>query len=172
MRSLLKDFDYRDKMVLDFGCGVGSSSYMFNSDYYMGVDYDSNRIHYAKELFPDYNFKVVKDINLPIADGTIDYILIMAVMHHIPAKDLSKYLQEFNRILAPNGKVIVIEPCFFENSKISNWFMESFDKGRYIRDESGYTGLFLKEGYNASIIKRFRKCVIYRELFFVATPRA
>ncbi len=40
--------DFRGKTVLDFGCGVGSSSFLFEPSAYHGVDCDGNRIEYAK----------------------------------------------------------------------------------------------------------------------------
>lgn len=52
--------DFTGKNVLDFGCGIGSSSCLFDSATYLGVDCDNERIKYAKELYPNYSFITIE----------------------------------------------------------------------------------------------------------------
>lgn len=106
-------FDFQNKMVLDFGCGIGTSSSVFSPEYYLGVDCDPKRIHYARRKNPDHRYKVADSCDLPLLQGSIDFILIIAVLHHIPREKLPNYLSEFHRILRPHGTIIVYEPCFW-----------------------------------------------------------
>lgn len=171
IKELLKNFDFHNKRVLDFGCGIGSSSFLFSPKHYIGLDCDERRIRYAQSLYKDYQFKTLRDGSLPIMNHSVDYILIMAVLHHIPPHQLSQCLQEFHRILMPQGKIIVIEPCFFPDSPFGNWYMDFFDKGEFIRTEREYLELFEHQGFSTKRLGRFKKFHVYNELFFTASPR-
>ncbi|MFC4766142.1 class I SAM-dependent methyltransferase [Effusibacillus consociatus] len=172
IHNVIQDyFDFNGKTVIDFGCGVGSNSSMFAPASYLGLDCDSQRISYAQRLYPDYSFQVFDRNRVPVADNSVDYILIVAVLHHIPSEELHAYLQEFRRILKPYGKIIVMEPCLDLNSPVSNWFMTFFDKGHYIRNEDDYMKLFLRNEYQINRLKQFKKLLLYNELFFSAVPK-
>lgn len=72
------------------------------------------RIAYARRLNQGYNFLVLDGTNLPLENNSIDYILTLSVLHHIASEDLAPYLSEFQRILKPHGKVVVLEPCLLK----------------------------------------------------------
>jgi SAM-dependent methyltransferase len=48
-------------------------------------------------------------LNMPFNDHTVGGIFMVDTMHHIP--DIEKFLTEASRILATNGKIIMIEPA-------------------------------------------------------------
>ncbi|MFZ5968655.1 MAG: class I SAM-dependent methyltransferase [Bacillota bacterium] len=169
MKGLLADYNFENSMVLDFGCGIGSNCTLFQPDNYVGIDCDQNRIHYAQRLFANYQFKTQRGYGLPFSNQFFDYIFIMAVLHHISSEDLKEYLQEFQRILKPQGKIIITEPCFHKNFPFCNWYMSFWDKGKYIRNEQEYTQLFSDHSYHVERKKRFRKSLFYQELFFTAS---
>ena len=162
-------FDLQDKKVLDFGCGVGAISNMFLPQNYLGIDSDIRRVDYARKLNQGYNFKVISGNKLPVQDNSVESIIIIAVLHHIPSDTLIDYLQEFKRVLKFKGNVLVIEPCLFENSSVNNWFMECFDNGKYIRTENDYLTLFEDHGFKTSLCSRYKK-IFYNEIFFSAVP--
>ena len=160
--------DFKHKTVLDFGCGIGSSSYLFEPSNYLGVDCDDKRIKYAKELYPKHNFMTTKNGLLPLPQNSVDYIIIISVLHHIPTEQLTDDLKEFKRVLKSNGSVIIAEPCFFPKAHIANWFMSNFDKGRYIRNEDQYLELFRKANYKTRIIKRYNQLLFYNKVMISA----
>lgn len=49
-----------------------------------------------------------------------------------------------------------------------NWY----DDGDYIRYEDGYLNLFKNAEYDFQVLKRFKKCFVYNELFFHAAPKS
>lgn len=170
IHNLFKDnFNFKDQRVLDFGCGIGTFCTLFDPSYYLGLDPDAKRINYARRSYSGYNFSVLTGYQLPVSSRSLDYILISAVLHHIPTREIQYYLLEFKRVLKPWGKIIVTEPCFYQHTAIKNWFMQVLDNGKYIRDEESYLGLFTASGFQVQVIKRFRK-LLYNELFFLALP--
>jgi len=169
-RELLRGIDFKEKTVLDFGCGIGSNCILFNPKFYMGVDKDRLRINYAKKLFPKYKFSTVPGINLEFENNSVNYILIIAVLHHISCHETAVYLEEFRRILKPDGKVILIEPCLIKNRYINNLVMHALDRGKYIRDMHGYLNILEEYNYRVITKNTFCKCMFYNELFLVATP--
>ncbi|WP_373231556.1 class I SAM-dependent methyltransferase [Cohnella sp.] len=161
-----------NNIVLDFGCGTGANCCMSGADHYYGVDPDMQRIQFAKQLYPNHNFKVFDGKRLQIPDRTVDLILIVAVLHHIADDQITEYLSEFRRVLKPEGNMIVIEPYLSQTNKFNNWFMTRYDNGEYIRNEDNYLLLFQNQQYECRVLKKFRKCLLYNELFFTATPRS
>lgn len=161
-------FDLTDKKVLDFGAGTGANCTLCSPDHYFGIDVDSYRIEFAKRLYNNYRFETFIGNELPLDNDSLDFILIIAVLHHIPPELIQCYMKEFKRVLKQNGQIVVIEPCLFEKSPISNWFMRSNDKGDYIVSENEYTNYFTKENFQVRVLKKFKKCFFYNELYFTA----
>ncbi|KNF10091.1 methylase involved in ubiquinone/menaquinone biosynthesis [Gottschalkia purinilytica] len=118
----------------------------------------------------DYNFDIIQNNNLNLEDRSIDYILIMAVLHHISTQDIKEYLIEFKRVLKKDGKLVIIEPCFFKENYFTNWLMNTFDKGKYIRNETSYLNLFSEQLFQVETTKKLRKGA-YNELFFVVSQK-
>lgn len=160
---------FDNQKTLDFGAGTGANCTLCKPGDYIGIDPDVNRIEFAKKTYPEYQFDSFQNEQLPIHDNTLNIILIVAVLHHISPDQIKRYVKEFRRVLKENeGKIVVIEPCFFEKSYIANWYMEKSDNGSYIQSEKGYLNYFEEEGFNCNVIKKFRKCFLYNELFFMA----
>jgi SAM-dependent methyltransferase len=164
------NFDLKNKKVFDFGAGTGANCSICCPDSYHGVDPDLRRIQFASRLYPGYRFSVLQDGTLPAEDQSYDFVMILAVLHHISSEEIARYMAEFRRILAPDGRVIVMEPCLWEQTPFSNWFMQTFDKGDYIRSERDYLELFEGEGFSCQVLNRFKKGFFYNELFFSASP--
>jgi SAM-dependent methyltransferase len=47
---------------------------------------------------------------LPLEDGAMDIAMFMRTLHHLPAEDMTKGLQEAGRVVGPGGTVYVAEP--------------------------------------------------------------
>ncbi|MDF2652840.1 MAG: type 11 methyltransferase [Paenibacillus sp.] len=164
-----KNFSFDNRTVLDFGSGTGANCSIFPPNNYLGIDTDVQRINYAKRLYPKYSFQLLEHSKLPVPDQSIDNILIVAVLHHVSSEEVWLYMDEFLRVLKPSGTIIVIEPYLCSQSPLCNWFMNWYDNGQHIRNEDDYLNLF-KQKFQCNIIKRFRKCLLYNELFFFAKP--
>ncbi|KKO54826.1 hypothetical protein XI25_04795 [Paenibacillus sp. DMB20] len=123
---------------------------------------------HIKKPFP---FGKLKKNRIPAQNDSIDYIFILAVLHHIDDEQIRGYLLEFERILKPGGKVIVMEPYLCDRRKWNNRFMNWYDDGEYIRNEKSYLDLFQSAQYECQVLKKFTKCFLYNEIFFSATKK-
>ncbi|MFZ5354376.1 MAG: class I SAM-dependent methyltransferase [Bacillota bacterium] len=171
IKDILMDrFDFYQKNVLDFGCGVGSYCSFFSPEYYIGVDCNHKRTYYASRKHAKYSFRVLSGYKLPVQQNSMDYILIISVLHHISQNDLAGYLNEFRRVLKPNGRILIFEPCFFSNSQFSNIFMKLIDRGKHIRYESNYLELFSSYNYKTEVHDRCSQLFFYTKLLFSAFP--
>lgn len=82
--------------VLELGSGAG-----FLSEFLPEV--------ITSEVFETPNVRLIADAcRLPLADRTLDAIVMTDVFHHIP--DVSHFLSEATRCVRPGGKIVMIEP--------------------------------------------------------------
>ena len=108
--SFISDYAKDGDKVLDLGCGNGRLSELFSEkkiEYY-GVDFSEGLINIARKRYPKLNFQVADALNLPFPDGFFDEVFSIAVLHHIPSKELrTQFLKEIKRVLKPKGTTVL-----------------------------------------------------------------
>ena len=109
--------------ILDAGCGTGGTIEMFEQIFpiarLIGIDISPFAISHAKRKAG--GIIACGSINaLPIADTSVDAITALDVIYH---EDVDEKLafSELNRILKPNGVVVINLPAF-------EWLRSSHDK--------------------------------------------
>jgi len=158
--------NFSGKRVLDFGCGTGSYSFLFDPDKYLGVDVDGKRIAYAQKHYPKYKFQKIDANTLKIEKDKFDYIFIVSVLHHLNNKTNKKYIKQFFEILDKHGMIVGMEPCLFLNTPLNNWFMKFIDRGKFIKTEQEYQSLF-KDLFLFETQKKYTRHFMYNELFYI-----
>jgi SAM-dependent methyltransferase len=101
--------------VLDFGCGSGENSLVLarRGAKALGVDISADLIAVAQRrlavngLPGAAEFVVGSAHDLPLADGSVDLVLGIAILHHL---DLDASAREIHRVLKPGGRAIFQEP--------------------------------------------------------------
>lgn len=99
-----------NEKVLDSGCGNGRLYELFKEKTisYYGVDFSEELIKIARKHYPQFKFQVADALNLPFSANFFDKVFSIAVLHHIPSKELRlKYLKEIKRVLRPEGILIL-----------------------------------------------------------------
>lgn len=136
----------KNKTTLDFGCGIGQFSIMFNASDYYGVDLDPKYIEFCKKNKKG-NFNVIKSLPpYPFKKEYFDQILISAVVHHIDKKTLSIISKEFRRILKKDGKLVIIDHYTIKNQKnIFCKLLINIDRGHYFRNPEEIINIFSEE---------------------------
>lgn len=96
--------------VLDLGCGNGRLFPLLKSKNidYIGVDNSEELIKEAKKKFPNGKFQIADIFKLPFPEKHFDKVYCIAVLHHIPSKEMrAQVLEEIKRVLRPGGFLIL-----------------------------------------------------------------
>ncbi len=102
--------------IVDFGCGPGRLTFQLakHCNKIIGVDISEAMIHLAREYNPfptKCSFIANNDQKLmSIATGSQDLIFSFITLQHIPKQLVLGYLDEFVRILRPNGYILINVP--------------------------------------------------------------
>lgn len=108
----------KGKKVLDAACGPGKYSEILLSEgaEVVGIDISPEMIKHARERNQEKGTFFVHDLEHPfesLKDNTFDTVVCALAMHYI--QDWNATLQEFYRVLKPNGNLVLsIEHPFFE----------------------------------------------------------
>jgi ubiquinone/menaquinone biosynthesis C-methylase UbiE len=113
------------KVLMDVGCGKGGGisfyKQFYNFDKCIGIDLTKVNIELAKQHEKNVSFYVASATNLPINDKTIDVITsVECVLYYKP---LITFIEEANRVLKNNGKVLISTSL---NKQEENNLEESF----------------------------------------------
>jgi len=128
-----------DASILDVGCGVGRMAYML-AHYlrpearYEGFDVIGHLVDWASaeisSRHPNFHFQKVdiynkhynptgayraSEFRFPFEDESFDFIFLTSVFTHMFGQDVRHYLDEFNRVLRPNGRCLTT--CFLLNDE-------------------------------------------------------
>ena len=149
--------------TLDFGCGTGSNSKLFQAEDYIGAEVDMSRVQSSREKYVKYTFEKIPIIHstkeqLPWEKDSFDLIFVSLCLHHINAKTCKLIFKEFHRVLKSSGKIIGIEPAIIEKKYFNNICMNVLDAGDYILPIEKYKNLYLSESFETShidIVKTF-----------------
>lgn len=141
-RLATKDYSGQ-KRVLEIGCSVGNISSAFTKypkiDF-TGIDVDDIAITYAKKRFKkfsNFNFKV-QDLRKMTNSNTFDYILFAAMLHHVNDDDARELLMAAEKLLSPNGIIVISEPLPAHNndSWLIRFYYNVFEQGSWVRESS------------------------------------
>ena len=95
--------------VLEIGCGNGRNMEYRKDLDIIGVDYSKKLVEIVNQKFNDDKKAFHADmVELPFKDNSFDYILCIAVYHHLDNNEKrKKALLEMKRVCKPNGKIFL-----------------------------------------------------------------
>ena len=102
------NFDPRDKVALEIGCGIGRIARWMSQDFarYVGVDVSPEMIRKASSYHLERaDFQAISGGDLAgIANASVDFVWSFAVFQHVPDKlAIFNYFRETARVLRPGG---------------------------------------------------------------------
>lgn len=105
--------------VLDYGCGVGRlAPFLAPLGDYVGADINSPALVHARETNPDLTFlDVGADGRIPLEPGTVDMVVSVTVLQHVPTAIIVQTCGELRRVLRPGGRVLLIEDANPEGAR-------------------------------------------------------
>ncbi len=99
--------------VLEIGCGNCRNLISFAEKGYdcYGIDFSDEMLKAAKELAKIKNFRIklkkARAEKIPFEDKLFDYVLSIAVIHHLKKEDQLKALKEMFRVLNTDGTGVI-----------------------------------------------------------------
>ncbi|MET8688019.1 class I SAM-dependent methyltransferase [Streptomyces sp. NPDC004732] len=99
--------------VAELGCGPGPVTALLRDlglDAF-GVDLSPAMIDLAREAYPDIRFEVGSMDALDLPDAALSGLVSWYSVIHTPPRELPPYFEEFHRVLAPGGHLLL---AFFE----------------------------------------------------------
>ncbi len=101
--------------MLHAGCGGGQvDSDIINYADITGLDISTGALNLYKRLYKD-SCQVIHGsiLNIPADNENFDGVYNLGVMEHFTQKDIKKILDEFNRVLKKDGKILLFWPPKF-----------------------------------------------------------
>lgn len=121
------------KKTLDFGCGVGQYSMLFDKKYYFGVDIEESNINFAKKKF-DRNFQLIQNTE-ELKNNKFDQIFCTKTLHHINDEDLKDIFRNLFKILKKGGRFLIEDHVNVKSQpNFIGRFMLKSDRGRHTRN--------------------------------------
>jgi 2-polyprenyl-3-methyl-5-hydroxy-6-metoxy-1,4-benzoquinol methylase len=114
LRHLATQVEFRDKKVLDCGCGTGYSLAFISSDtpnaHYLGIDVDECAIAYARTKYPGLDLRVMDGMALSFDSSSFDVVLSFEVLEHLNEDQQRRYISETYRVLKTGGTLVLSTP--------------------------------------------------------------
>jgi ubiquinone/menaquinone biosynthesis C-methylase UbiE len=120
--------------VLDVGGGTGISEPLFPaSTLYVCLDLDRERLVPFANKHPQRAAVAADAARLPFATASADLVLCRGVLHHLHDRSLEALFSEIERVLEPDGRLVVLEPLF-SRDWLPGRLLWSLDEGAHPRD--------------------------------------
>jgi SAM-dependent methyltransferase len=136
--------------VLDMGCGPGNLlAFLPATVSYNGFDLSQEYISSAKKAFTgrehsQFICAATGDSKLDelVQDHSIDVAIVHGVFHHISDQQAGEMFALARKKVRAGGKIVILEPVWFEQqSRFRRWVM-SKDRGRNIKSLENWQNLF------------------------------
>ena len=103
--------DWRDKEILDAGCGTGSIlKQLGNPTKNVGVDLAPEAISFCRQRGLN-NVQQADICALPFANASFDAVICSSVLYHQWVKDPAVAVRELHRVLRPGGLLLLNVPA-------------------------------------------------------------
>ncbi|MBV1863892.1 MAG: class I SAM-dependent methyltransferase [Rhodobacteraceae bacterium] len=102
--------------VLDLGCDTGSLARRVAKETgaasVTAMDVDAAQIARAKAKGGGVNYLTGGAEALPLKDASLDAVVMMKSLHHVPIPQMDAAFSELSRVLRPGGCVYICEPAY------------------------------------------------------------
>jgi 2-polyprenyl-3-methyl-5-hydroxy-6-metoxy-1,4-benzoquinol methylase len=152
-----------DFVVLDYGCGSGTYSGLFNHQNYVGIDCNEAMLERASSVHPQHTFiKATNLSGISTRIGDVSEVLMVGVIHHLSQSDLISIL----KTLPKNKPIRLLAIDTLKCSGGLGAFVQLFERGEFLRSEKDHMRLLHRVADEISYKK-----VPYGNLFELAVFR-
>jgi len=164
---------FKDKVVIDVGCGTGEIVRELTSRGARVTGLDTQEmIRKAKDVSKvgDETYLTGGGENLPFEDNYTDIIIFFASLHHVLEGMLNQALKEAHRVLKPGGTVFCLEPVgqkgsYFEILSLLEDERDSQVKAYEAIKNAKIIGLVNKEEYIVYIERSYEDYIKLMNVF-------
>ena len=120
------------RRVLDVGCGPGTNTRCFEHAEYLGLDWSSSYVEYARGRFRrDF---IVTDVCSyePPAGVLYDFILVNSFLHHVDNDSCLRILSKLKNLLTEDGHVHILDLLLPKDPSVARLFAQ-WDRGDFAR---------------------------------------
>jgi SAM-dependent methyltransferase len=151
------------RRVLDLGCGEGATLVHLGApDGAVGVDYSEEKVKFAAARLPGCRFLSGRAEALPLPDGAFDQVLVRDVVHHVA--EPAQLIEECHRVLAPGGRIDVLEPCRYNPLIFLHALMNRVERGE-LRSTLAFVVGIVGRRFDVVRTERFQPMPIHRLVF-------
>jgi len=146
--------------ILDVGCGTGLLAYHLAQcgwDVY-GLDFSPKMVEIAKIRLPG---RIVcgHAKSIPFPSHSVDGVLCVATLHHIPFEDLSRVISEMVRVLKPGGRLLI-----WDHNKINPYWRFLMKR---VPQDTGRERIFSAKDILEELKKNRIEIIKYKRMGFV-----
>lgn len=150
--KILGNVDYKDKVVLDCGCGTGVYTFDMakKAKLVVGLDISHWAVGVANQRngVPHIHFLAGDAEQLPFADNSFDLVVHTALCQYYP--DPERMVSEVNRVLKPSG-IVLSEVPYKYGPYPFRWLV------RYLTSKKDFGQEPVNRGYSKNELKRLFK---------------
>lgn len=125
-------------LVLDYGCGSGTYSGLFDYDKYLGIDCNEEMLKRAAQNNPKHSFVHAHDLTgIGESLDSVVHVLMVGVIHHLSEPDLIDILSTIPKDKTVKLLAIDTLKCDSGIGKL----VQLFERGEFLRNEQEHKKL-------------------------------
>lgn len=149
--------------VLDLGCGEGATLHHLGApDGAVGLDLFEDKLAFARTRLPTCRFVTGSVYELPFEDGSFDHVLVRDVIHHLDEPE--RCIDECARVLAPGGRLDVLEPCRYNPLIVAHALANRAERGE-LRSTLPFLSELVSRRFRVVTRERFQPLPLHRIVF-------
>jgi SAM-dependent methyltransferase len=164
------------KDVLDVGCGPGGlvRQLAAGGARPIGLEISDVQLATARARDPGGRYLVGRAEDLPLPDDSIDLVIFMRALHHVPVEAMTAALIESRRVLRPDGLLYVAEPLpegsFFALTSLVEDELEVRRAAQLALARAGEAGLARLSTTDYAVEGRLRGVEAFRDRLTAVDP--
>lgn len=131
--------------VLDVGCGTGSLlEFLPNDVVYIGCDLNPAYIEEARRRHGDRGTFICARVGEelpPVTEGSMDFVIALALLHHLSDDDAALLLRTADRLLRDGGAFVSIDGAIHAGQSWIARVLARLDRGGRVRTPEEYRRL-------------------------------
>ena len=166
IRKIVKIIQKSRGNLLDVGLGTGEIERILDNSRLnlFGIDISPRSVNKAKRYLKGI-FKTGSIFRIPFSNDSVDIVLVLDVLEHLPTNKTYEAYSELIRVLKPGGTLIVSVPL---NEGLEEMLKHGKNPNGHLR---AYTPDILKTELKLSGFKIIRECYLFAfsKLYFLKT---